>query len=132
MQATLAARLLGAPTAPIEATTACSGADALALCLAAVLAYPVAWRTRLLGAFGGVALILVLNSLRIGTLGRAAASPALFNALHVYVWPALLTVFVAAYVLTWMRVTDQRSVTQTEGASSRRFIALTIGGLLLF
>ena len=54
----------------------------------AVLAYPVTWRTRLAGAAGGAALILGLNTVRIGTLGRAAASPAWFNALHVYVWPA--------------------------------------------
>ena len=49
----------------------------MALCLGAVLAYPVPWRRALLGAAGGVALILGLNTLRIGTLGRAAASPAL-------------------------------------------------------
>ena len=55
---------------------------------APILAYPVRWRTRLAGAAGGAALILGLNTLRIGTLGRAAASPAWFNALHVYVWPA--------------------------------------------
>ena len=33
-----------------KSTLACSGADALALCLGAVLAYPARWRTRLAGA----------------------------------------------------------------------------------
>ena len=88
LQGALAARLFGAPTLPVEVTLACSGADALALCLGAVLAYPVRGAARLAGAAGGAALILGLNTLRIGTLGRAAASPAWFDALHLYVWPA--------------------------------------------
>lgn len=132
MQARLAAWLLGPATASVEATTACSGADALALCMAAVLAYPVAWRARLAGALGGAGIILGLNALRIGTLGRAAASPALFNTLHVYVWPALLTVAIAAYVLTWVRFADRRPVTPSDGALWQRFAVLTLGGLMLF
>ena len=46
-QAGLAGGLFGAPASPVEATLACSGADALALCLGAILAYPVTWRARL-------------------------------------------------------------------------------------
>src|SRR5688572_27350621 len=87
-QGAAAAGLLGAPAMPIEVTLACSGADALALCVGTILAYPVNWRARLTGAFTGVALILVLNTLRIGTLGQAVTSPSLFEMLHVYVWPA--------------------------------------------
>ena len=97
-QGGLAAVLFGTPALPVEATLACSGADALALCLGAVLAYPVPWRARLAGAGGGAALILGLNTVRIGSLGRVAASPAWFNALHLYVWPAVLTLAIAGYV----------------------------------
>ena len=108
VQAAVAVGLFGTPALPVEVTLACSGADALALCLGAVLAYPVKWRTRLAGAGGGAALILGLNTLRIGTLGRVAASPAWFNALHVYVWPAVLTLAIAGYVFAWMRLADRR------------------------
>ena len=108
MQAGLAVRLFGTPTSPVETTLACSGADALALCLGAVLAYPVPRRSRLAGAAGGAGLILGLNTLRIGTLGRAAATPAWFNTLHVYVWPAVLTLAIAGYVFAWMRLADRR------------------------
>src|ERR1700731_606340 len=86
---------------PVEVTLACSGADAMALCLGAILAYPVKWRTRLAGAGGGATLILGLNTLRIGTLGRVAASPAWFNTLHVYVWPAVLAIAISGYVFGW-------------------------------
>ena len=58
----------------------------------------------------GAGLILGLNTLRIATLGRAAASPAWFYALHVYVWPAVLTLAIAGYVLGWMRFADRRAL----------------------
>jgi exosortase/archaeosortase family protein len=144
MQAGLAVRLFGTPALPVEATLACSGADALALFLGAVLAYPVKWRARLAGAGGGAALILGLNALRIGTLGRVAASPAWFNTLHVYVWPAVLTLAIAGYVFAWMRLADRRQTRDENEVApgerflpgrpqpSRRFVVLTVAFLLLF
>src|SRR5207253_808851 len=68
-QGAIAVGLAGTPSLPVDATLACSGADALALCVGAILAYPVSWRRRLFGAAGGVVLILSLNTLRIGSLG---------------------------------------------------------------
>jgi exosortase/archaeosortase family protein len=135
MQAGLAVGVFGTPALPVEATLACSGADALALCLGAILAYPVEWRTRLAGAGGAAALLLGLNSLRIGTLGRAAASPAWFNTLHVYVWPAVLTLAIAGYVFAWMRVADRaprKALPVWQPQPSGRFVALTVAFLLLF
>jgi exosortase/archaeosortase family protein len=135
MQAALASRIFGTPAAPVEVTLACSGADALALFLGAVLAYPTGWRTRLTGAGAGVALILGLNTIRIGTLGLAAASPAWFAALHLYVWPAVLTLAIAGYVFGWMRVADHvpgRAMFAGLPEPSRRFVGLTIVFLLIF
>jgi exosortase/archaeosortase family protein len=142
LQAGVAVGLFGAPALPIEVTLACSGADALALCLGAIFAYPVNWRTRLSGAGGGAALILGLNTLRIGTLGRVAASPGWFNALHVYVWPAVLVVAVAGYVFGWMRVADRPAFAEASAdkgdqpqrrlSATRRFVFLSAGCFLLF
>src|SRR6476620_3942443 len=53
VQAAVAAGLFGTTTLPVQVTLACSGADALALCLGVVLAYPVGWRLRVAGAGGG-------------------------------------------------------------------------------
>jgi exosortase/archaeosortase family protein len=142
-QADVAVRVFGTPTLPVEATLACSGADALALCLGAILAYPVMWRSRLAGAAMGTALILVLNTARIGTLGLSAASPALFSALHLYVWPAVLTLAIAGYVLAWMGLSDRRprpapSVNSVRALPSarplptRRFVLFAAVFLLLF
>ncbi len=142
LQAGVAVGLFGAPALPIEVTLACSGADALALCLGAILAYPVNWRTRLSGAGGGAALILGLNTLRIGTLGRAAAAPGWFNALHVYIWPAVLVFAIAGYVFGWMRVADGPALAETPSdtddktqrrvSATRRFVFLSAGCFLLF
>ena len=93
----------GRPPVPVLVTSDCSGADVLALCLAAILACPVPWRARLAGATGGIAVVLALNTLRIATLGRAAASPALFQALHLQVWPAILILATSGYVFVWLR-----------------------------
>ncbi|HXG87448.1 MAG TPA: hypothetical protein VNJ02_03850 [Vicinamibacterales bacterium] len=101
-QGALAGALFGSPALPVAVTLACSGADALALCLGAVCAYPTRWRARLGGAAGGTALVLGLNTLRIGSLGQAAASPTWFNALHLYLWPAALTLAIFGYVFGWM------------------------------
>lgn len=123
----------GPPTARISVTADCSGTDVLALCLAAILAWPASWRARLAGAAGGIALILTLNTARIGTLGRAAASPALFEALHLQIWPAVLVLATAGYVFGWMRMTVRRhepaigtgEQTPLSSSFTRRFVALT-------
>ena len=103
LQEQAAEQLAGRPSAAITVGAECSGADVLALCVAAVLACPVSWRVRLAGAAGAVALILALNTLRIATLGSAATSPVVFQALHLQVWPAILVLATAVYVFAWMR-----------------------------
>jgi len=129
-QGQLAARMSGTPILPVDVTVACSGTDVLALCLGAILAYPVPWRMRVGGAGIGVALILALNTIRIGTLARAVASPPLFEALHVFVWPALLTLAVAGYVFGWMRFIDGRG--KEAPTKHRRFVTLTAAFLVVF
>jgi exosortase/archaeosortase family protein len=114
LQAAAGSALVGPSSLPVEATLACSGADAVALCLGAILAYSARWRMRAAGVAAGTVTILALNTIRIGTLGRAAASPRWFAALHLYVWPALLTIAIASFVLSWMGVADRRRSARTE------------------
>lgn len=142
IQGQLGVAIFGSPALPVAVTLACSGADALALCVGAVLAYPAAWPRRLAGAAGGIALILLLNTLRIGSLGLVAGSP-WFAPLHVYGWPALLTLAIAGYVFGWMHVATRTRPAQLPDAHdatlpndawqpSRRFIALTATFVVLF
>jgi exosortase/archaeosortase family protein len=140
LQAAAGSALLGPSSLPIEATLACSGADALALCLAAIAAYPARWRMRAAGIAAGTIAIIALNIVRIGTLGRAVASPRWFHALHVYVWPALLTIAIAAIVFTWMQLADRAAVSAPASAAddvrppllSLRFAVIAAAALVLF
>jgi exosortase/archaeosortase family protein len=128
-QSTMAMALFGSPRAPVDVTLACSGSDALALCLGAVLAYPAPWPMRLAGASVGTLLIVALNTARIGTLGQAAASPAWFNALHLYLWPAVLIVAIAGYVFTWMQLAGRAprlGSSRWRLDPSRRFVVLAL------
>jgi exosortase/archaeosortase family protein len=117
----------GRPPVPVAVTLDCSGTDVLALCLAAVLACPAPWRARLAGATGGIALILALNTLRIATLGRAAVSPALFQALHLQVWPAILVLATSGYVFAWMRGALGARGRVEEGAAGEEDALSSIG-----
>jgi exosortase/archaeosortase family protein len=140
LQGRLGAGICGPASSPVQTTLACSGSDAMALCLGVILAYPARWGVRLAGACGGLALILVLNTLRIGTLGRVAASRQLFELMHVYLWPALLIIAIAVYVFAWMRFADTRGEAGPTPSRSalhpsrptRRFIILTVLFMILF
>jgi exosortase/archaeosortase family protein len=139
-QGRVAASAIGAPVLPVDVTLACSGADAFALCAGAILAYPATWTLRLGGTAVGFALILILNSIRIGTLGRVADSPLLFQTLHVYVWPAFLILAIAGYVFGWMRLANAESAPAssvdaspaTPSTQTRAFVIWAVLFVLLF
>ncbi|MDX1502310.1 MAG: hypothetical protein R3325_08090 [Thermoanaerobaculia bacterium] len=135
-QERLACALLGDPTGPIAVGLSCSAAEVVALCLGAVLAFPAPWRRRLAGAAGGMALIVGLNTLRIGTLGRAAGDRPLFELLHLYLWPGALIAAVTAFVFLWMRwaveAGDRGSAAPLRAPGRRPLTRLALaGGLLL-
>ena len=126
-QQAIAAWYGGGATCPVTVTAECSGADVMALAAGIIMAYPASWRRRL----GGVALVLpallLLNIVRIGTLSRVAGSPALFQALHLYVWPILLVAASAVLVVGWMR-TASRERTPWPGV---RLALYALGGFAL-
>jgi exosortase/archaeosortase family protein len=98
---------MGASTTAVVVDISCTGADEMALCVGVIMAFPAAWCARVRGALGGLALVLVLNTVRIGSLSLVADDRAMLDLLHLYVWPAMLVVAVLAYVFVWMtRVTD--------------------------
>jgi exosortase/archaeosortase family protein len=142
-QAAVAVKIFGPSATPLAVTLACSGVDALTLCLGAVLAYPARWPSRLAGVSAGLALVIGLNIVRLGTLGLASGLPAWFKALHLYIWPALLTLAVTAYVFAWMHVADRGSLPgftariqpappDAQPAQTRRFVVLAVTLMILF
>ena len=141
-QEAVACRIGGDPNSGVRVNLSCSASDVIALCMGFVLAFPVAWRKRLTGALIGLALISVVNTLRIATLTHAVRDRFWFNALHVYIWPGILLIVVSVYVFIWMNTASGRgkpgeareSLTRRLFASplTRRFIPLTVLFVLIF
>ena len=73
LQERVADQLTGAPTDAVYVDASCSGGDAMALCLGAVLAFPAPWSARLRGAGIGLLVIMAFNTVRIGNLSLVAA-----------------------------------------------------------
>jgi len=136
----LACRIGGNPDAPISVGLSCSASDVIALCLGFVLAFPVAWRKRLVGAVLGLIFIATVNTVRIATLSHAIESRRWFEMLHVYIWPGVLLVVVSLFVFLWMSISlrgDSPSRTDSARGSilSRvevRFVLLTLLFVALF
>ena len=133
LQERVADQLTGAPTDAVYVDASCSGGDAMALCLGAVLAFPATWSVRLRGAGVGLVVIAAFNTVRIGNLSLLAANRPLLDLLHVYVWPAILILVAVAYVYAWMRrqVSPAGSGADPAAAwhgSARRFLLLTVVG----
>ena len=103
LQQRVADQLTGAPSDLVYADASCSGGDPLALCAAAIFAFPATWGSRLRGAAVGFTVITALNVVRLGHLSLIAENGALLDLLHVYVWPGLLILAAAGFVYGWMR-----------------------------
>ena len=139
LQERVADQLTGVQTDAVYVDASCSGGDAMALCLGAVLAFPATWSARIRGAGVGLLVIAAFNIVRIGNLSLVAAHPTLLDLLHVYIWPAILIVVAVAYVYAWMR---RQMGPAASGAGSdpgvawqgpaRRFLLLTVVGTVAY
>lgn len=139
----MACRIGGDPEAPIAVGLSCSAADVIALCLGFVLAFPVAWRKRIIGATLGLVVIAAVNTVRIATLSHAVRNSDWFDLLHVYIWPGVLLIVVSIYVFLWMNQALRREVavkTPDSGSPGRlswsqppvRFVTLTLFFVAVF
>ena len=82
----------------------CDGIEPTQLLVAAVLATPVAWVVRLLGALLCAALLQILNYARLLSLYYAASfAPDSFDTLHIRVWQPLFLLGAALLFVAWMR-----------------------------
>ena len=80
----------------------CEGTETALLIIAAMLAYAVGWRPKLIGILLGVALVFVLNQLRIITLYLTLRHDAgWFDMLHGYLLPSVIVFAVCGFFLAW-------------------------------
>lgn len=94
---------LKAPGGGINILNGCEGTEVLFLLYAALLAAPLAWRARLLGAAAATLFVYVLNQVRIVALFFAYRSDAgWFDALHGMIAPLLLIACALLFFLYWL------------------------------
>ena len=78
----------------------CNGVEAMLIFLAAVLAFPASWRSRLLGLGLGILAIQVVNLIRVVALFLTGIYfPKLFDASHTVIWQTLV---ILSGVLLWI------------------------------
>ncbi|HEX4782347.1 MAG TPA: exosortase H [Usitatibacter sp.] len=82
----------------------CNGLEATIVLIAAVLAYPAPWRSRLIGLAAGSAAIALLNLVRVVSLFYIGQwSPTVFEWAHLYVWQVLIMLDALIVWLVWLR-----------------------------
>lgn len=93
----------------------CNGVEAMLIFLAAVLAFPAPWRSRLLGLAFGILAIQAVNLVRVVALFLTGAYfPSFFDASHTVVWQTLV---ILSGVLLWIFWANRFAVPPAEPAA---------------
>jgi exosortase H (IPTLxxWG-CTERM-specific) len=80
----------------------CTGVEVIGLYVAAVLAFPARWKSRLRGLALGVPALAALNGIRVLTLVYAGSrSQKALDYGHLYFWPVIVLGATVALWLTW-------------------------------
>lgn len=92
-----------APGGGLNILNGCEGTEALFLLTAAFAIAPIAARSRALGLLLGIAVVFLVNQLRILALFYSyRARPATFELLHGTVTPILVVLAVSGYFYAWL------------------------------
>ena len=95
-------RIIVSSIGSVEIIRECTAVYPTALYLAAVFAYRCSWRRKLIGIFGGIVAIQVLNLIRIVSLIFIQRSyPDAFEYMHMVVWQSLIVFLTGLLWLLW-------------------------------
>ncbi len=109
-RATATGTRIHAPGFAVDVKNGCNGVEAMLILVAAVLAFPAAWRQRLLGLAAGVAVIQVLNLVRVVSLFWLGVHRRdVFETFHTAVWQTVLILVAVGIFLLWSRRVGSRA-----------------------
>ena len=92
------------PWATISVFRGCDAIDPILVLCAGILAYPSAWRNKLIGLLLGVPVLFTLNVVRILSLYIIRSkAPAWFEPMHLQIWPVVFVVLAGLLWLGWVR-----------------------------
>ena len=82
----------------------CDGLEAMALFASTLLAFPARWNYKLVGFFSGIAVLFILNVVRIISLFLTGVYfPKVFEFMHVEVWQVLFILFAIGLWIFWVK-----------------------------
>ena len=92
------------PSFAVDVKNGCNGVEAMLILLAAVLAFPAPWRSRLAALAAGALVIQVLNLVRVVSLfWLGAHHREVFDLFHTAVWQTLLILTAVGLFVLWSR-----------------------------
>lgn len=95
----------------LEVAANCSGISIAWLLLAAIVAYPASWWTRVVGFLVGFVLLLGMNLLRVVTLFWVGAHvPGSFALAHENYWPILSIIVTVSLLAVWLMWVQSRAL----------------------
>ena len=99
----------------------CNGVEATIVLLAAVLAFPAPWQSKLIGLAAGIVAVQGLNVVRVISLFYLGQwNFTVFEWAHLYVWQALIMLDVLIVWLIWVRTLPRASGTGPGGGGAGR------------
>jgi len=97
---TMQGTIISSPRFAVNIRNGCNGIEAMLIFLAAVLAFPARWRSRLAGLALGILAIQVVNLIRVVALFLTGVYfPKIFDTSHTVIWQ---TIVILAGVLLWI------------------------------
>jgi exosortase H (IPTLxxWG-CTERM-specific) len=111
---TLQGTIIQGPRFAVNIRNGCNGVEAMLIFLAAVLAFPASWRSRLLGLGIGIVAIQVVNLVRVIALYLTGVYfPRIFDASHTVIWQSIVILF---GVLLWILWANRWATPSSESA----------------
>ncbi len=93
---------VSSPRYSVDIRHGCDAIEPSALFLAAVLAFPARWRSKLLGVLIGTLVLAIINLVRIVTLFYTGIyKPSWFDAMHVDVWQPIFILLSLTFWVIW-------------------------------
>jgi exosortase H (IPTLxxWG-CTERM-specific) len=112
---TMQGTIIRSPRFAVNIRNGCNGVEAMMIFLAAVLAFPAPWRSRVAGLALGILAIQVVNLIRVVALFLTGAYfPKLFDTSHTVIWQTVVILF---GVLLWIFWANRLAAPRREPAT---------------
>src|SRR3954452_10935753 len=101
-QVTMVGTVIRSPKFAVNIRNGCNGVEAMLIFLAAVLAFPASWKSRLAGLGIGILAIQVVNLVRVVALFLTGVYfPRIFDTSHTVIWQTIVILFGVMLWIFW-------------------------------